>query len=770
MSPEPAASPPIAEDIAELRLADGVRLLQRRCGSAPQRRAQRGTGGPARVITMAWGDRYIADLLEIAIPALLAPGNLPAFAAEFDCEFVIVTETRLFDRVARSTAIAVLLQFADLRLVPIDDLLSQWYGMTLTYALVRGFADLGEAMTRTHLVFLNADFIVADGSYGRLAEAIKRGERLVCAPSYCMNLEATADLLVRRRDAGGGALALPPRELAAIVIANRHNTIRAKTVNQRLFRIHRYDQFYWHVDEHTLLARQMPIAVVYMRPERVLRELCTFWDYGVISEYCPTATPCVLGDSDDFLMAELRSDGAFRDLLRLGWPSIAEIAADLSSFTTKDHRDYGRFPLVLHARDVPPAAAAAGTELGAFVDDVYARLRPPIGYRHHPFWAPQFPQFLAHHQAADRQRRAAAAARATLVRGEPTAALREERLLALGGRLVAGAKAVRLAEQRLYEARQQVQERLGQLDDAYRQAQGALQAELRPDRAAAEDRLRWRRDELAALADAAAELERHQEEAVQSWRRREAAGPPPEAACPAAGSSGAGAWRNRFLEWCGGTYRRLFGTIVAPRRWHPYYTLLHPAMMAVAAADGARILVVSSDGVVGSAVMRAHRGERLTITPDMAGSDYHRDELNRGDKFGFCLCDLALNDLVRFRTILEQIRPVLAAPARIVVFHGNLGGRPLDAWTDEFARGLFPLIGRSSIAFTGSLPGAVGLRWFAGSLQRLNTSRPSSVVRLALTLIFCAPLARLAAAIEPRRPPTRLPKYCTSLRIVIDLP
>ena len=61
--------------------------------------------------------------------------------------------------------------------------LSPWYGITLTYALVCGFADLGPAMTDTHLIFLNADFIVADGSYRKLAEVIKTAERLVVSPA-----------------------------------------------------------------------------------------------------------------------------------------------------------------------------------------------------------------------------------------------------------------------------------------------------------------------------------------------------------------------------------------------------------------------------------------------------------------------------------------------------------------------------------------------------------------------------------------------------------
>jgi hypothetical protein len=49
---------------------------------------------------MAWGERYVGDLLEVTVPALLAPGNLPVLAAKFECEFVVITETQFFDRVA----------------------------------------------------------------------------------------------------------------------------------------------------------------------------------------------------------------------------------------------------------------------------------------------------------------------------------------------------------------------------------------------------------------------------------------------------------------------------------------------------------------------------------------------------------------------------------------------------------------------------------------------------------------------------------------------
>jgi len=103
----------------------------------------------ARVITTAWGEDYINDLLAITLPALLAPGNLPELVKAFSCEFVLVTESRFFERIRRSSVFTRLEAYCCTRLVPVDDLIIHKgsYGLSLTYAYHRAFADLGERMT-----------------------------------------------------------------------------------------------------------------------------------------------------------------------------------------------------------------------------------------------------------------------------------------------------------------------------------------------------------------------------------------------------------------------------------------------------------------------------------------------------------------------------------------------------------------------------------------------------------------------------------------------
>jgi hypothetical protein len=348
----------------------------------------------ARLITVAWGDGYVAELFDVTLAAALAPGNLPAVVELLDCDVVILTEAARFDELRNHPVFRGLQRLCPVELRPVDEFVTRpdAYGMALTYALFRGLEDFGEDMVNVHLLFLNSDFVLADGSFRTVARKILDGERLILAPSYCVVGEALKPELDRWRDRDTATITVPPRELAALGIRNRHNTIRGKTINQQLFSMEWIDQFYWLVDQETILARQLPIAVVSMRPERVLTEMVTFWDYGIISHACPTTPRCVISDSDDFLMIELRNANTARDQIRLGRPSPEQIARKLYRFITADPIELARHPLVWHSADLPDLSPAAA-ELDRYVSTVLAYLPKPMDYRDHYIWRYHYPTF-----------------------------------------------------------------------------------------------------------------------------------------------------------------------------------------------------------------------------------------------------------------------------------------------------------------------------------------------------------------------------------------
>src|SRR5499426_1066996 len=159
-------------------------------------------GRPTRIITYAWGEKYIDELLSMTLPALLAPGNLPYVASVLACEVVILSEEGAFAKILAAPAVRRIRDICPVRLVALDDLIPapDKYGMALTYVLHRGFHDLGPAATDTWLLFLNADFILADGSLRTLVRHLADGHRFVLSPSYCVNAEAVVPQLVKRID------------------------------------------------------------------------------------------------------------------------------------------------------------------------------------------------------------------------------------------------------------------------------------------------------------------------------------------------------------------------------------------------------------------------------------------------------------------------------------------------------------------------------------------------------------------------------------------
>src|SRR6185295_7069663 len=100
----------------------------------------------ARLIIPLWGMVYAEKLISMTLPALLAPGNLPALCESFDVEVVIVTENKLLDFIGESRSFKRLEGLCRTKFVLLDDLLTELsgdYGVVLTLALFRGFLDLG---------------------------------------------------------------------------------------------------------------------------------------------------------------------------------------------------------------------------------------------------------------------------------------------------------------------------------------------------------------------------------------------------------------------------------------------------------------------------------------------------------------------------------------------------------------------------------------------------------------------------------------------------
>jgi hypothetical protein len=261
----------------------------------------------------------------------------------------------------------------------------------LTKALYRGFLDLGAKVTDTFLLFLNADFIIADGSYRRLGELMLAGHRVIHSPSFRVILEEVWPKLEALVDRKNAVLAIPPREMVRLALNHKHLTVKARTVNQRFYHQWCMDQFYWYVDEDTLIGYQWPVALVAIKPECVVTEPTLVWDFAYIPDAAPTLEKFFIEDSDDFFMLEPQSRVTGEELIRPGWIAVDEIVKYLNNWTTKEQRHCGQQLLVFHADDLPAGLDQVIDESRQYMTELTKRLSPqPQSHVDHRMLSPWF--------------------------------------------------------------------------------------------------------------------------------------------------------------------------------------------------------------------------------------------------------------------------------------------------------------------------------------------------------------------------------------------
>lgn len=350
-----------------------------------------------KVLVAVWGSSYIDAFTALALPSLLAPGNLPALAEATDLEVCILTSKN--DRAVFETksAFQTLRSLCRVGFIGIDDLLgSTVYGITLTLAYMRGIAAEGDDMVNVHFMFFNSDFILAEGSLRSLLAQIVAGRRVVMAPSFRANAEEIEPLLQAKVDASRQTLSVPARQLVGLALRHLHPTIVAKTMNQAVFRSLYHNQLYWRVDDNTIVGRFYLMFMLCIRPERVVRTANTYCDYGFVPELVPSLDVAFLTDSDAFFMLETQARRHESVHMRLGPHRLADIAGYLSEWTTREHRRCAAQDLVFHAAEIPSALQGCLADANAAVQRLEALLPPARSHAYHPYWVGSLPLWRKH--------------------------------------------------------------------------------------------------------------------------------------------------------------------------------------------------------------------------------------------------------------------------------------------------------------------------------------------------------------------------------------
>lgn len=342
-----------------------------------------------KLLLPVWGHRYVRQFLEVGLPTLLAPGNVPALAQSLPTEFAILTSAADQSYIRQHPTFLRLAEVCRASIRPIDHLITAGNNSTtLTLAYTEAIRAAGPAMLDTCFMFLVSDYIVADGSLASVLARVRAGAGAVLVGNFQVTAEEATPWLRARigADATAGA-AFSARDLMRFALDHLHPATLANTVNVSSTHNAHTNRLFWRVDDETLLGRFYLMHMIAVRPERVDFRVGASWDYSFVPEMCPSGNVSVITDSEEYLVVEMQPRTHEAGFLRQGPLRPDALARSLEEWATARHRDNVAYALVYHAGKLTAALPAAVAAADDYVAQVTRHLRgPPQPHYGHPYW------------------------------------------------------------------------------------------------------------------------------------------------------------------------------------------------------------------------------------------------------------------------------------------------------------------------------------------------------------------------------------------------
>src|SRR5216683_5787762 len=105
-----------------------------------------------QILLPVWGARYTRDFLDLCLPSLLAPGNIPALSKLAPCTLVLLVPVRDAATIEQSPLWGLLQHCCKVRIEPIDNLVSESSSTVLTLAYALAIRETGQQALDTCFV------------------------------------------------------------------------------------------------------------------------------------------------------------------------------------------------------------------------------------------------------------------------------------------------------------------------------------------------------------------------------------------------------------------------------------------------------------------------------------------------------------------------------------------------------------------------------------------------------------------------------------------
>jgi hypothetical protein len=251
-----------------------------------------------------WGNNHIGLFIDVGLPSLLAPGNIPGLREVADCRFFLHTRPEDEARLANAPCIQRLAKYmpVEIRLIS-GSIVNPYITMSNCHREIMRLA----AAQDIPAVFPSPDHVWGDGSMIRMERLAEAGKTAIHLVGVRLDRDSFVKSLDKWRSADG-TLAIPPRALVQLGLAHRHRIAQlhfwesADADDARL----NPSNLFWLVGDDGLVAHCFHLHPLMVHAE--VRDIVFSGtiDDDLVSRACPNfSRQYVVLDSDEILNFEI---------------------------------------------------------------------------------------------------------------------------------------------------------------------------------------------------------------------------------------------------------------------------------------------------------------------------------------------------------------------------------------------------------------------------------------------------------------------------------
>lgn len=344
-----------------------------------------------------WGETHFKVWMRYGLPSYLAKNNIPYMAENSIFSILICTEKKIETLLKESVEYEILQKFCTISFLNISDIISKYtnmsYGSVLTHSYHEAIRKYKSAAYDIHFIFLNADFILADGVFKTVHQLVEKGAEIIFCPSFRVSKERILPKLDRfvKEDGNTKTLSIESREAVSLAFNHLHPTITAQTINVE-DKVSSFvtNQLYWNVGEDVILGHHLLIFPFVINPKKIPQNPTGYIDYNMTYDFHPTGEITYITDSDDAFIFELETDSKEREhFTSFSKHDYNNYYNMFSKWANRLHYSNFKQLLVFHSKDIDKKDHFFNQEkikFNFFSEQISQKFKKSMPFLNHPYW------------------------------------------------------------------------------------------------------------------------------------------------------------------------------------------------------------------------------------------------------------------------------------------------------------------------------------------------------------------------------------------------